>query len=142
MRTRFTGPCASRRAPLLLRLWPFVFLLVLAGCGDGRPGRVPVSGIVLLDGQPLTRGHVRFVPPNDRPSSGDIGPDGRFTLSCFEIGDGAVVGKHQIAVIANEPVGETEMRWHAPEAYADHTTSGLVVEITGPTDALKLELTR
>jgi hypothetical protein len=123
-----------------LHLAPWALLLLLCGCGEGRPTRVPVSGVVLLDGQPLTRGHVRFVPPNDRASSGDIGPDGRFTLSCFEIGDGAVVGQHQVAVIANEPLNETEMRWHAPEKYADHTTSGIVVDISGPTDTVEIKL--
>jgi hypothetical protein len=114
--------------------------MLAIGCGQRRPQRVPVSGRVLIDGKPLTRGHVRFVPANDRPSSGDIGPDGRFTLSCFEFQDGAVVGKHRVAVIANEPVSETQMRWHAPDKYADHMTSGLVVEISEPTNQLEVKL--
>ena len=37
----------------------------MAGCGDGRPTRVPVSGQVLIDGAPLTHGYVRFTPAGD-----------------------------------------------------------------------------
>jgi predicted small lipoprotein YifL len=32
-------------------------LVGLTGCGEGGPKIVPVSGIVLIDGQPLTYGH-------------------------------------------------------------------------------------
>ena len=114
--------------------------LVMAGCGDGRPSRVPVSGSVTIDGEPLTVGYLRFVPPNDRPSAGTIGSDGRFTLGCFEEGDGAVLGKHQVAVIANKTLDEVTMKWFAPQKYADYTTSGIEIEITGPTDDLLIEL--
>ena len=125
-----------------LRLSPFVLLAfaVLIGCGDGRPTRVPVSGTVTIDGEPLKQGYLRFVPPNDRPSSGEIDEQGRFTLTCFDEEDGAVLGTHKVAVIANETLDEVTMKWHAPQHYADYTTSGLEVEITGPTDDLLIEL--
>ncbi len=115
-------------------------LIAMTGCNDGRPARVPVSGRVLIDGEPLTQGYVRFVPGNDRPSTGQIGPDGRFTLGCFEADDGAVTGKHRVAVIANEAINESTMRWIAPEKYADYANSGIEVEITGPTDELEINI--
>lgn len=117
------------------------FVAATAGCGDGRPRRVPVSGQVLIDGRPLTHGYVRLMPDNARPATAQIGPDGRFTLKTFEDGDGSVVGTHPMIVAANEALGETRQRWHAPPKYADPKTSGLTATIDGPTDSLVIELT-
>lgn len=129
------------RLPILFSLLPFLFsLLATLGCGESRPQRVPVSGTVYIDDKPLTAGYVRFVPPNDRPSSGTIGPDGRFTLGCFEDDDGAVTGTHRVAVIANVPKDEVTMTWLAPQRYADYSTSGIEVEINGRTDDLEIRL--
>ncbi len=113
----------------------------LSGCGDGRPTRVPVSGVVLIDDQPLTYGYVRFAPPDSRASAGSLNSDGRFTLTCFTPGDGAVLGKHQVSVIAQEPIGQETIKWHAPKKYADPATSQLAEEISGPTDSIVIRLT-
>lgn len=113
----------------------------MAGCGDGRPQRVPVSGKVLIDGAPLAYGFIRLTPENARPATGQIGPDGRFTLKTFEDGDGAVPGTHPVTIAAGEPLSETQMKWHAPKKYADPRTSELTVTIDGPTDSLVIELT-
>src|ERR1044071_5554060 len=66
------------------------------GCSDGRPVRVPISGTVTIDGEPVTRGSIKFVPDNGRPSSGQINADGRFTLTCYDGNDGALPGKHRV----------------------------------------------
>ena len=115
--------------------------VAILGCGDGRPARVPVSGQVLIDGEPLAGGYIRFVPPDDRPSQGTIDDQGRFVLGCYEETDGAVLGKHKVAVIANQVIDEVTMKWLAPQRYADFSTSGLEVEITGPTNDVLIELT-
>jgi hypothetical protein len=78
-----------------------VVLLMVAGCDDGRPTRVPIAGTVLVDGKPLTVGDVKFVPQGARPSAGRIGADGRFRLTCYDGGDGAVLGKHRVQVSAS-----------------------------------------
>ncbi|MEX0642539.1 MAG: hypothetical protein WD468_07550 [Pirellulales bacterium] len=116
-----------------------VFLCaVFAGCQKGNYDRVPVSGQVLIDGSPLTVGFVRFVPiGGGRPSVAVIGVDGR-----YDFGEkGVVVGKHRIEVSASEQVGATGYRWHAPEKYANYSSSGLEQEITKPTSDLVLKLT-
>ncbi len=125
---------------ILLLQFPVLFA-VLAGCGDGRPGRVPVSGQVLIDRQPLTYGHVRFVPEGARPSGGRLGADGRFTLTCYDGEDGAVPGRHRVEVSAGEPLEGGGIRWHAPKKYNRYATSGLDVDVDGPTDSLSIELT-
>jgi hypothetical protein len=79
-------------------------LVAFCGCGDGRPTRVPVSGVVLIDGQPLSRGNIKFVPEQGRPSAGKIDQDGRFTLTCYDGSDGAILGKHRIQIAANRGI--------------------------------------
>lgn len=124
-----------RRATLLA-----LGLVCVSGCGDGRPKRVPVSGQVLVDGKPLPYGFVQVVPEGARPAAGAVGPDGRFTLTTFEPGDGAVLGIHPVMVTAAEMISTTTQRWHAPKKYADVATSGLAVTIDAPTDSLLIQL--
>jgi hypothetical protein len=112
-----------------------------AGCSDAKPERVPISGTVLIDGQPVDRGSVMFVNGQTRPAMSVIDKDGRFQLTCFQPGDGAVLGKHKVKVTVSEGIDEHSMRWFAPKKYADENTSGLEVEVTEPRDDMKIELT-
>lgn len=123
-----------------LRNWLLLLLLVAAGC-DSRPKRVPVSGKVLIDGAPLAFGAVVFIPEGGRQSTGSIDANGNFKLTCFEPNDGALVGKHHVQVLGNEPINNTTIKWHAPKKYADRQTSDLKEDITGPTDTLVINLT-
>lgn len=121
----------------------FVILAVTsicAGCSDNRPSIVPVSGQVLIDGKPLTVGSIQFIHSNARPAGGAIGPDGRFTLTTYELNDGAVVGNHHVRIAASEPHGTDAVRWSAPKKYANTATSGIQVEVHDPVDDLKIEL--
>lgn len=109
-------------------------------CSDGRPDRVPISGQVLIDGKPLTYGYIRFVPTGGRASRSKLDADGRFSLGCFEQGDGAIIGQHRVEVSGLEPKSDWEFCWHAPKKYASYETSGLTVDVTEPTDSQKIEL--
>jgi hypothetical protein len=130
------------RLPSCLFCLAVVMGLVIApGCGDGRPARVPTSGQVLIDGQPLKFGFVRFLPESSRGSGGELDANGRFTLTCFEPGDGATLGVHRIEVSACEGLSATRFKWHAPKKYAAYSTSGLQQEIKGPNDNLVINLT-
>jgi hypothetical protein len=123
-----------------LRLMTAVALLA-PGCGDNRPERVTVSGQVLIDGQPLTGGNVKFVPDGSRPSSGKLDAAGTFKLTCYDGGDGVVPGRHRVQISAMEVLSASKVKWLAPPKYADFRTSGLEFEITEPTDDLTIELT-
>jgi hypothetical protein len=125
---------------ILILCASFVLLNAISGC-DKRPTRVPVSGQVLIDGEPLKYGAVIFVPDGGRSSMGTLDQNGHFSLSCFTPNDGALLGKHKVQVIATEQVSEYVSRIHAPKKYGGVETSGITEEITGPTDSLKIELT-
>lgn len=114
--------------------------IAIAGCGDGRPSRVPVSGQVLIDEKPLTYGTIQFVPKGARASQGMVDQNGRFTLTCFGDEDGAVPGQHAVAVRAGEPIGPNKIRWHAPKKYTDPSTSGVTQEIVGKADDVVIRL--
>ena len=116
-------------------------LLIAAGCGDGRPARVPVSGSVEIDGQPLKYGYISFVPDNGRPSRSKLDAGGRFKLNCFDAHDGAILGRHRITVNAGESIDKTTTRWHAPKAYANLETSNLEQQIEDADTNLVISLT-
>jgi hypothetical protein len=116
-------------------------LVLSAGCNDGKPTRVPVSGKVLIDGKPVPLGSIIFAPQGARASGGAIDKDGHFVLTCYEHGDGAVLGAHRVSVTAAQHLSETAIRWEAPKDYADFKTSGLNVTVDSPTDQVVINLT-
>lgn len=126
------------RGPLAFAL-PLIALV--AGCGDGRPTRVPVSGRVLVDGKPLQVGNIRFYPAENRVAMAKIQLDGSFRLSTYDFGDGCVTGRHPVSVNASKLVNSQTMRWYAPKKYAGANTSGLEFDVTGPTDSAEIQLT-
>jgi hypothetical protein len=133
--------CGAKVSTIAAAVRFLVLLLpvVLVGCDD-RPTRVPVSGIVTIDGQPLDRGNIKFVPKEGRPSAGSIGADGRFTLTCYDGNDGALLGTHRVQVAANRIISDSKIEWFAPPKYADFRTSEISVEVTVPVEDVKIEL--
>ena len=74
--------------------------LAIVGCGGPeRPEMVPVSGVVKHGGKPVAGAEVSF--HNDespRAAQGVTDAEGKFQLTTFDDGDGAVVGLHKVAV--------------------------------------------
>ncbi len=131
----------TKQGSLLLLAVLTLTVISTIGCGDGRPDRVLVSGTVLLDGKALPMGQIVFVPEDGgRPSASDIDSSGRFSLATYEDQEGVIVGRHRVKVHAVKQISLFESDWLAPRKYANIETSGLEVEITAPTDTLKIEL--
>jgi hypothetical protein len=88
---------------LLPRLLLAGITLVALGCGKPEPpARVPVSGIVTIDGQPVPSAAVTFYPlfegfGGEVIAEGVTDAGGRYTLTC-PLGDGACLGKHKVTV--------------------------------------------
>ena len=74
-----------------------------------RPSRsIEVKGsVVLEDGKPLTSGTVEFEPVSGSvyQASGEIGPDGSFSLKTADSGDGAAPGEYRVKVVPDETHG-------------------------------------
>ena len=119
-------------------------LFVLAGCGDGRGVRVPVSGAVTVDGAPLAFGSILFEPlaggDNNRPGGGALESDGTFRVSAYTAFDGLPPGSYRVAITGTEHISDTSQRWHAPRKYSQPATSGLTAEIEEATDQLNFDL--
>jgi hypothetical protein len=116
-------------------------LAVLAGCSDGLPKRVPVSGIVLVDGQSATSGTIEFAPVSGgRVAAGEIGSDGRFTLTTFKPGDGCTIGDHKVTINSYKDLAGNIRHWLLPKKYAIPGTSPLVISVQEATANAKFEL--
>lgn len=143
---------------------PWASLIVYAGLaatfgcsGSDRPEMVPVSGTVLYHGKPLEGATVRFMGEEGRPSTGVTDAEGRFRLTAFDQGDGAVLGKHVVTVSKyakpafqppKNPDGSYRFESEAqkvafynrpsvlPNRYQDPKRSGLEATVTadGPND--------
>lgn len=130
------GPEGSRPAAtkvIFLAGWALLFLLA-SGCQDAR--FAPVQGQVTLDGQPLPRGMVQFVPMQTDGNAavtavGTIGADGSYTLQSDQT-PGALVGRHKVRLEARAvPRDETDTLPASliPPRYETESTSGLDVEV-------------
>lgn len=127
-------------------------LALFAGCGEAGPTVVPVTGIVLHQGQPVANLHLHFLPENGRPSWGATDSTGRFKLNYTSDQDGAVVGKHKVFVQYKPSSVAAELEMLAGKLpkpagldmilskYGNMETSTKVVEITPQTREIELVL--
>lgn len=83
----------------------------LTGCGGGvedRPALASVSGSVLYNNKPVAGADVAFwAEGSPRAAKGTTDADGKFTLSMFEPGDGAMLGVNKITVAKMPPAAAT-----------------------------------
>lgn len=71
--------------------WATALPVLLCGCGPSRPTTVPVSGTVLLDGEPVESAAVIFSSvEGGRPATGITDAQGRFRLRTFDGNDGVL----------------------------------------------------
>jgi hypothetical protein len=97
---------AMRRAPAsrLCHWLGGCAVIVLAVAGCGKPAGVsfaPVTGRVVVNGQPLAAGTIHFFPDESKGTSGPMSTgalqsDGSFTLRGPGLNVGAMVGNHRV----------------------------------------------
>jgi len=133
-----------RRAPATIAVLVLACVSPL-GCGPSRPVTFPVKGTVTVGGKPVAGATVLFQPvAGGVPGRGVTTDDGGFTLTTFESGDGAIGGRHRVAiskmtlsgvevtedgVAAPVAAGEIRETWLTPRKYSSLDTSGLEVEV-------------
>ena len=78
-------------------------LLTLTACGGDRLARLPVSGTVTLDGQPLASGAVTLHPLGDGVSAGGPIEAGTFAIAEAK---GPTAGSYRVEIVAYEDTGQ------------------------------------
>jgi hypothetical protein len=120
--------------------WLALTVIVASGCGKSENATYRAGGKVTFpDGAPLTTGWVSFRPVNPAARTsprGEIQPDGSFELTTFERRDGALPGRYQ-AIVAAQNVQNMRLgpRNSSPEPliadrFANFETSKLEFTIT------------
>ena len=128
---------------------------LLLGCDRG-PRLVPVTGTVLIDGEPVENASVMFTPQEGgRPASGFTDASGNFSLSTYQPGDGATAGTNLVSVTARDftgvppidpatgevPRGGPEPKWISHPRYSTPKTSGIKVEVERGMGPVTVEVT-
>ena len=124
-----------RRWLVLAAAWAVSLVVPLAGCEKGIR-RIPVSGTVTLDGQPLKGGVLLFHPDDSKGNTVRVsctGPvsNGRYTLvtsgvTKADTGSGAPTGWFKVTLINDLP-GMAEIKVHPK--YLKPETTPLAIEI-------------
>ncbi len=118
---------------LLLGVTLAVFGSALPGCGSKFPETFPVTGTVTLDGKPVSGAAVVFTPDEGRQATGTTDDAGRFELSTFELGDGALPGKHRVTVAKTtvdfSDEEEEKVVFLIPQKYGNLSTSELTSDV-------------
>lgn len=134
-----SAPRSPRSTPRFPLLTAFC-LLFLAGCGKSGPELVPVHGRVTYGGgQWPTAGILYFTPDKPaaglpaRPARAEFGPDGSYSATSFEKGDGLIPGHYLISVECwKEPpqMGSPKPPVsYVPDKFQSGQTSGLELTI-------------
>jgi hypothetical protein len=138
----------------LVAICVFAAWLAIAGCAKpGRAATAKAAGMLSAGGAPLAGVNVTFTPAAGRSASGTTDSEGKFELSTFARGDGAVPGKHRVTLslqVSDVPMpGTPEAAAYKPlpspfaKKYAGLGTTDLEVEIpAGGNTAIALEVAK
>lgn len=121
-----------------------ILLVALAGCG-GKPASV--TGVVILDGEPLEHGTVGFAPTSGgMRAAGTIQSDGSYKLMTNRE-SGLDVGEYAVTVSSREPGKENPAGgppmpgpYITPRRYAIASTSGLQYQVDKGSNVIDIEL--
>lgn len=121
----------QRRWPLLMTRFVGLVLLaglpLAAGCSSSPDGVAEVSGVVLLDQEPLANAIVTFFPvEGGRPSTGKTDPTGSYRLVYTRDSFGALVGEHDVEISTIETQGKEIVpdKYNSKSALLEQVDSG------------------
>ena len=125
-----------------------ISLAATPGCGQSGPELAPVIGTVQWKGggpaTELANYNVSTQPVGKGDSAtGVVQADGTFTLSTLAENDGAIVGKHKVALGAPMPeLDKPVPKPLIPERYGDFEKSGLEIDVKSEPNNVTLEVER
>lgn len=124
-----------------------IFLLVITGCGESK---IPVTGSVLYNDQPLPNVNVVMIRTDGKVASALTDSSGNFaSVTTDAPGDGALAGEYKIGITPVSTVSETQASSDAyaiptkspiPQSYMSADSSGLKVVVESGMSPVKLEL--
>jgi hypothetical protein len=130
-----------------------LIVLLAAGCGS-KDGLVPVAGVVELDGAPLERSAVTFVPADATAGPGGMAitdAAGRFVVYSAQGKKGMAAGSYKVTVSRREPktpvvegsaVIDSDLVEKVPGTYSDPEKTELTATIGAKGDGeLRFTLT-
>ncbi len=142
-----------------------ILVLVFVGCGEtgdaDRPATAPVTGSVTYNGQPVEGATVTFMAGSSegRGAVGTTDASGKFQLTTFEAGDGAIPGSYKVKIAKTVGGGPQtaeeamalmesgagpptdEQKDELPVKYKDENTSGLTADVKDGDNDFPFELT-
>ncbi len=111
----------------------------VAGCSSSTMPLARATGTITIEGQPIAGAKVVFRPEAGPAASGETDTKGRFVLSTYQSGDGAVIGHHSVVVVpklpgvmltpGQEPNAPPAPTVIIPAQYQRADSSGLVAEV-------------
>jgi len=129
----FSRAAAIWTCPLVLVL---AVVTLITGCGSGdQVATYPVTGeVVFADGSPLQGGSILFNSEQyaELTARGQVGADGSFKLQTYVTGDGAVAGRHQVAILPPKQQSDAdEVGFQSPIDidFASPTRSGILCQV-------------
>lgn len=96
------------------RIVSFPFLaLLLAGCGDVSTPRNSIKGEVKLDGQPMAKGSIMFLPTGEGKGQAVVAPivGGRYEIVAAQ---GPAVGRYRVEIRGTRKSGKMIPKAMAP----------------------------
>lgn len=121
-------------------LWCCLAVGGMLGCGsrEPQPELAKVTGIITLDGSPLSGASVSFIPKtpdahgNGRASTAGTDEKGAFSLLYGPGQPGAIVGEHSVQISKLSGTAEVPGSEMLPEKYNVGTELTATVSATGP----------
>jgi hypothetical protein len=121
----------------------FCFLVLVAGCGGREtPDLGYVTGVVKLDGAPVSDALVQFIPKEGRLSSGRTGPDGKYELEYLDGIKGAKIGQHIVKVSTAQSADEEAGKPAVPEKIPSmfNNSSKVTKEVKSGSNEINIDL--
>ena len=123
-------------------------LVAMNGCNQSEFELAPVTDTVTIDGRPFSAGKVMFAPAQEqseletgKAAFGLLDEEGRFELSTYSEGDGAVVGKHWVMLYALDD-RRTDADRDVPKFDRVPASETPIEILSGQDNEIALELTR
>lgn len=97
------------------------------GCGEATPKTYPVSGTVTLDSKPVPGANVTFIEDgiSNRAATTTTDAQGKYMMSTFKQGDGAVPGTYKVTVTKYQKGAEENPYGNNPPESVEQTPEAI-----------------